>query len=278
MFFLVFFLCLFVCFFKINDYDIFWHLQIGNIFLDTGKILDHNRFSWTAPECSWIPTYWLFEVIVYGVFKYFGFNGLILLNGMIHGIIWGSLASYGSRFAREFFVLFLMLVAIDASLFHFMLRPHVFSFLGISLLLQILDPLRQGRLESGIFWKAALLFCLWANLHSGVVFGLAYLGLFIGVKIWEWRRDPNVERGLCLKLGMLFWVCAFASLVNPNGWNLFDYVFDHLSMDKVIALEELQPLSFTLHKKYAVCMILFFGLSRLQNSMQAKLCNQDFLC
>ncbi len=258
IFFIVFFLCVIVCFFKINDYDIFWHLKIGQIFFDTGKILDSNRFSWTAPEFSWIPTYWLFEVLVYAIFKCFGFSGLIFFNAVIHGITWGSLAIYCSRFVRVWWVLFLFVVAIDASVFHFMLRPHLFSFLGISLLIQMLDPLRQGVLTGKIFWKGALLFFLWANLHSGVVFGLAYLGLFLSIKVMEAHFSRE-----SLKYAVLGWVCVCASFVNPNGFEYLTYVFDHFSMARVISLEELQPLSFTLHKKHSAFLGFFFILSLL---------------
>jgi hypothetical protein len=257
-FFIIFILFFFACCFKINDYDIFWHLKIGQFFFDTGKILDSNHFSWTYPSFPWIPSYWLFEVLVYSVFKTFGFSGLIVLNAFIHAITWGSLAGHCSRFAREWFVLLLFVVAIDASVFHFMLRPHVFSFLGISLLIQILSPLCLNPINQKIFWKGALLFFLWANLHSGVVFGLAYLGLFLGIKILV---RPSKES---LKYCLLFFVCLSATFINPNGGDLFTYVFDHLSMNRVIPLEELQHLSFTMHPKHFVSLglflILFLGL------------------
>ncbi|NOY81381.1 MAG: hypothetical protein GXP31_10305 [Kiritimatiellaeota bacterium] len=240
------------CIFQVCSFDIFWHLEIGRIFWDTGRLIDRNLFSWTYPAHPWRPTYWLFEVLVYPLHRLAGAAGLILLRAGVLAGCWGLLARhFGRRGANPWLSIVVFLAAIDVSLFRFLVRPHIFSFLGLAILIVLLDRWRTAPYKACFLWELPLLFLFWANLHSGVVFGFAYFALFLAAlgievvvagtggplgRIARLFATPRLRRG-----ALLLGVCLAACLVNPTGWGLFRYVYDHLTMDLVIPIEELAP-------------------------------------
>ena len=125
------------CLFKLCSFDLFWHLGCGQYFFENLSIIDHNIFSWTYPDYPWIPTYWLFQAILYGIWKISGFTGLIILNALILASTWMILASTLENKGLLNLLTFILLMALaDLSLFRFMLRPHIFTFLGLSLLIR----------------------------------------------------------------------------------------------------------------------------------------------
>ncbi|MEI8078887.1 MAG: hypothetical protein WCH61_04565, partial [bacterium] len=270
-----------VSLFQICCFDTFWHLRIGEILWHGGGILSHNQFSWTFPEQAWRPTYWLFEAVLYPVFTLGGPVAWILAQALVLALAWGSLAGFlarrldpGGRYpVGGLLLLVIFLAAINVSLFRFMFRPHVFTFLGLSLLIQLLERWREDPANFTPWWQLPLLFLLWANLHSGVVFGLAYFvivltsvawdalrrrGLAVRGIRWWWREEPLLGRGLLLLLG-----AATVSLLNPTGPMFIAYVADHLRLDNVIQVEELAPLDVNQHAREAAVMGIFLILPPL---------------
>ncbi len=270
-----------VSLFQICCFDTFWHLRIGEILWHGGGILNHNQFSWTFPEQAWRPTYWLFEAVLYPVFTLGGPVAWILAQALVLALAWGSLAGFlarrldpGGRYpVCGLLLLLIFLAAIDVSLFRFMFRPHLFTFLGLSLLIQLLERWREAPDRFTPWWQIPLLFLLWANLHSGVVFGFAYFAIVLTSVAWDalrrhglalrdvrrwWREEPLLCRGLLLLLG-----AVAASLLNPTGPVFIAYVADHLRMDNVIQLEELAPLDVRLHAREAAVMGFFLILPPL---------------
>ncbi len=238
------------CIFQVCSFDIFWHLEIGRMFWDTGRLIDRNLFSWTYPGHPWTPTYWLFEALVYPLHRFAGATGLILLRAGVLATGWGLPARhFGRRGADPWLLLVVFLAAVDVSLFRFLVRPHIFSFLGLAVLIVLLDQWRTAPDKGCFLWKLPLLFVLWANLHSGVVFGFAYFALFLaesGIEVLgagsDGRRLARLLTSARLRRGaLLFGACLAACLINPTGWGLFRYVVDHLTMDQVIPIEELAP-------------------------------------
>lgn len=275
----VFLAVVLVCLFQVCSFDIFWHLRIGQIFWQTGQVFDHNRFSWTFPQFPWTPTYWLFEALVYPVFHLGGAPALVLMRGLVLAVCWASLAAcFRSARTNPWLLLLVFVAAVDVSLFRFMLRPHVFSYLGLALLICALKSCDDAGRGTRALWFTPLLFLVWTNLHSGVVFGFAYFGLFLagraGDVLGRSLRRGEGSRALWRDPLLRCAALAFAGsllgcLVNPTGWHFFAYVYDHLTMDTVIPVEELAPFSPLRHPKTAF-VVLWFTVLPLPLLLRAR--------
>lgn len=60
-----------------SDTDLWYHLNGGRYFYQTGSVARISFFSFIQPVKEWIDYYWLFQVIVYRVFQPWGYTGLI---------------------------------------------------------------------------------------------------------------------------------------------------------------------------------------------------------
>ena len=94
-------------------------------------------------------------------------------------------------------------------------RPHLWTLLGLVLLLTLLD--RQDAPTWSRSVAGALLFGFWANLHGGWITGAAVLAIYTGVRIVTERR--HVERWVAFAV-----ISIAGTLANPYGIGLWRFL------------------------------------------------------
>lgn len=147
------------------DTDLWYHLSGGRYFWQNGTIPRDAFFSYITPPKSWYDYYWLFQVIVYKIFQYTGYYGLVVLRCLLYFLT--------TLFICLFFVkrhesrtglligLFVFICYPMALTFREMLvRPYLFSFLFIVVFLYILELKRDK------IWLLPFLGILWCNIHG----------------------------------------------------------------------------------------------------------------
>jgi len=150
-----------------------------------------------------------------------------------------------ARGANILVALLLVLLAMSASMIHFLARPHVVSWLFTLAWLWILQSAERepsdGRMARGSrrLWALPLLMLVWVNVHGGFLVGFVLLGIFWLAALGRWfaanqnRIEESLEKIAASKrAGTLLWVgllCFAASLVNPYGWKLYEHVYAYLS-------------------------------------------------
>ena len=116
-------------------------------------------------------------------------------------------------------------------------RPHLFSFAAFAACTLLIETAAARRSAAPLWWAVALL-GLWSNLHVECVFGVVLLFAFAASE-WIWpRRLPRAEAGRALAVAT---AAASATLLNPYGWGLWQYLYENLSVQGVVAIAELLP-------------------------------------
>ena len=203
------------------DGDAGWHIQTGQLILQSRTVPHHDPFSFSRPDQTWFAWEWLADV-VFALFHTWGglqmvaaftvvalcASGTILLCWMLRrdAGLWISLA--------------VTLAAISASTIHYLARPHLFSLLFFPLALWILDEDR--RRASRRVWVLVPLSALWANLHGGFAAWLATLAVLSLVSAAS--RNWTALR----RYGSVTVACAAATLLNPYGWRLHAHIAAYL--------------------------------------------------
>lgn len=153
---------------------------------------------------------WLSEILFYLLWAGFGFGGLVALKAGLAcatGFVLDShLRRTGSSetLRAASLVLFAWLTQK-----RWMVQPEIFSALFLAVLLAALEgpaPFSPRKLA-----VHAGLFCLWANLHGGFVYGLVLYGIYL---------TPAQRISLPGKLACFSAILA-ATLVNPYGWRIY---------------------------------------------------------
>lgn len=229
----------------LEDAGIGWHIRAGQLILATHQIPRVDSFSSVMAGKTWFAWEWLYDVIVGGLAKIMGLNGVVWFNAVIIAMVFaGAFQQLIRRSVNLFLALLLVLLAISSSMIHFLARPHVVSWLFTLLWYIIVDRSERnafsGRgLRTPWVWSLPVIMLFWVNMHGGFVIGFVLLGIYWFSACWlRWRTKPGRIEDELLRIaatrqaGQLLWVaiiCGLASLLNPYGWSLHRHVFAYLS-------------------------------------------------
>jgi len=229
----------------LGDAGIGWHIRTGQQILATHTIPRADSFSSTMAGKPWFAWEWLYDVVVGKLEASLGLNGVVWFTAVVIAAVFAwTFRLLLARGTNVMIALVLVLLAVSASMIHFLTRPHVVSWLFTLAWFWILDSserncLRGDGRSSARIWILPLLMLVWVNVHGGFLLGFVLLGIFLVGAAWTWWRakEERIEEALqkiaagkrarsLFAVGML---SCIVSLVNPYGWNLYGHVYAYLS-------------------------------------------------
>ncbi len=213
----------------LRDPGTFWHTVVGERMLQTGRVIDDDPFSIRNEGVPWLAHQWLGECAMALLHRAAGLDGVTLGAATLLAAVfaWAAqrLRDAGIAFIR---VTTLVVLAIGASSFHFLPRPHLVSIALLGWTFARLCDCEAGRRPVRSLAWIVPAFVLWSNVHGGALGGLATLGLVsagwlvasgpVGRQMrhaWQ-DRSPSVALAACAAT----LACALATRINPFGWEL----------------------------------------------------------
>jgi len=245
-------LVLLVCMTRYADYDLWWHLRLGESIVSGSGIPWQDTFSYTANGRQQFVGEWLADSLIYLTFTSFGFTGLNLLKAVLVGValcfIYRHIRSVAGDDARSrLAAVATVLLVLFAIRFRLFVRPYLFSLSFLAVFLYLLERFRSGERGREIF-ILPLLMLFWANMSVGAVFGIFAVGLATALEIAcnrSWRLLP------VLLLSLL------ASLANPETYRLYTLAIDLTSDPYRTLIGEYQPMTidilFGSGLRYTIC-------------------------
>lgn len=203
------------------DGDTGWHIRVGDWIREHRAFPRQDFFSFSKPGAPWFAWEWGSEVWMSLLHEWAGLKGVLLGMGLILPIYLLILVRHMMwRGATALVAMTCVFLVCGSSAIHYLARPHLFTFLFLSVALWMID--RDRRRPDGWLWMLIPLSAVWTNLHGGFLSLVACLGLIsLGYLVQaEWRRGSRY--GLAA-LGALA-----ASLVNPYGYHLHLHVADYM--------------------------------------------------
>ena len=224
---LLFLLSLFV-FQKINltNIDLGRHIVNGKLFLNAQNfdisrdaLVHTNFFSYTNPDFPFINHHLGSGILFYIIFLILGFGGLSLLYG---GIILFStfLLFYIWRNKIPIFILFpIILFLIPLIGERTEVRPEVFGYLFISIIITLLLLYDSDRIQKKWLYTIPVLSLFFVNMHIYFIFYPFILGLFLFENLIRKNFIKVKNLSIVLSLSIL------ALFVNPYGFKGIIYPF-----------------------------------------------------
>lgn len=167
-----------VAFLPLSNPDLFWHLSAARRMRETLSIPTADWLSSTRAGAPWADFEWACQLLFDALYRAGGMHALWLFKAaMIAASAWlllKTLELYEADAPTSSAALALWGAS---SLTRSDIRPELFSLIGFGLVFLGMERRRLGRSVPGPAWWAAL-FCVWANLHPGFVYGLALIGLY----------------------------------------------------------------------------------------------------
>jgi hypothetical protein len=205
--------------------DAGFHLQSAKWMLENGKIITQDVFTYTSFGNDYFDLQWLYQLVLYGLYKLGKDELLVIFNSALISvsvlITW--LRSKSESAINILPELFLLLIIIGSQSLMFEIRPHVFSWLFLSLILLVLADYKAGITKQVYILPFIMLF--WVNFHSLAILGLVVIGIYVAGSYLE---EKKVNKHL-LQILLL----SFASfLINPYFLEGFLFPFKQFNLIK----------------------------------------------
>jgi hypothetical protein len=208
-----------------TDPDYFWHLRTGQIIVDELRVPMTDPFSFTKEGAHWVAHEWLSETLIYGAVSAGGYGlALAIFSSVALGALLltyrTSLTLGASRNAALVFFVWAGVMTFR----YWTVRPQVFTWLLFAAFIALCLEHQSGRAKR--LWLLPVIAVVWANLHLGVMFGLAVVGVYALSQTAEryvWKQPVSLKP-IWLALG----ACVAATLVNPNPLELLLYPLQYI--------------------------------------------------
>ena len=203
-----------------GDGDLGRHITIGNFILSNRTIPTQDIFTHTMRYKDFVPHEWLTGAIFALSVRLLRLDGTLIVTGIVLASAFTIV--YKQTIERGVFHLSAMLVtalAALASFLHWLVRPHIFSYLFIAVWVSILERAvkKDGKIK---LWILPVVMLLWANSHGGFFLGFLILGTYFAGWMWEfWNNQSTKQTGIFLaSSGVLSFAASF---INPAGNHLW---------------------------------------------------------
>ncbi|KXK55300.1 MAG: hypothetical protein IPM61_01255 [Chlorobi bacterium] len=190
---------------EIRDLDIGFHLKAGEWILENMRFPGNDPFTYTITDRPYIDMYWLYQVTLALTNNIAGPFGMVLLNGLAVGC---SIFLLFRRTAQLVtlnnpYVAPVLFVAVMTCSYFFFIRPHIFSWIFLNLLLFFLERYRRDR--SAALWPIALIMLLWVNTHALFILGwIVFFCYFVGDSLKNRKADVNLLKWSAIAVAACF--------------------------------------------------------------------------
>jgi tetratricopeptide (TPR) repeat protein len=217
---------------RVEDPDAWTHLALGRLMVETRGLPAHEVLVFPSGALPYHNTEWLYDVILFVVFRLGGLPGVVLLKAATAALAFWLLfkdatlprePTADSQWLRAVIAAAVLLACLPMVRYRFVERPDIVLMVFLSSTIYVLD----AYLFEGRRWLYALpaVHVLWANMHPSVVvtlvpFGAALAGGIALRLVDRWRGDPAPGTPSTAQLRVVAGVLIadlLASLLNPRG-------------------------------------------------------------
>lgn len=226
----IFFIALFLIFsLPPTDPDLGWHLRCGQEFWQGQGFCGQNHFTVLLENYSWPNHAWLYQAVIFPIFKFAGLWGLTIFNALLITAAFAFLYLAIKNFQLEKMLLILLTIYFGWGVFSFGIRSQLVGFFFFNLILYLLTKL-PAQIQHPPHRKHYLIYALipltmlvWANSHGSVILGLILIFLFnLGAAVGKRERI----------------ISGLVTLINPFGFRIYEEAWRHFAgvgLSKLIA-------------------------------------------
>jgi hypothetical protein len=217
-----------------HDPDVWWHLRTGEWILQHGAVPQTDPFSSFGAGQPWPAYSWLFELLIYQLFRWLGLVGLVAYTTTMAVCITVALHRLIQRLQTDFTIAALLTAVAAFSICRlYTPRPWLLSILFFALELDLLMEARSTGKIRRLLWLPVI-FALWANLHIQFIDGLVVL-VIAWAEAFLARKWTGIQTRLRLgRMSVVAAACVMATLANPYGWRIYRVAYELATQPDVL--------------------------------------------
>ncbi len=180
--------------------DYWFHLRAGSD-VAGGSIPRVDSYSFPSSGRPYVDLHWLFQLFLYGIHQLGGVKLAIWVKAVLVGVTFVLVYFHAARQSAPGVAAVAAILGVVLASERFMVRPEIFTFLLLAVLLLVLQRYRDR--PGSFVWWIPLLFVLWVNSEGIFVVGIGALG----AHVLEQFRDR--------RLWLVLAASIVATLLNP---------------------------------------------------------------
>ncbi len=199
-FFTTVFFCIFLLsFHQLSDHDLGFLLKGGQWIYEHKAVPNLDTYTYTVNKHAYIDSHWLFQLVIFILYKIGGVNLLNLFVSLIITSTFALLYSIGKQNTTK---LLLLLAAAICIQFRFHLRPEIISWLCLAWQLKILHNYVQK--PSTKIFLLLLVQLIWTNCHGLSIIGVFITFIFVATNFYKTKKiNKTLLLVLLLQTAML---------------------------------------------------------------------------
>jgi len=196
----------------LDDTDILWHLKTGEVIFHHGPP-HQDIYSFVAEGNEWIDAQWLFQLIIYLVYRLFGFPGMSWFLSFMIVLSWGIIFAQSYERNSYFLTLLICIISLWASRVRFTLRPEIFTFLFITIYLFIFES--HLKEPSRKIYLIPIMQIFWANLEGLWPIGISIIGFYFLEMMINYFYRKTLNKTQLKNMLIVLIASLTASLITP---------------------------------------------------------------
>ena len=248
-----------------------WHIFTGKMILESPThaipTTDFMTYGIHAGK-PWVAYEWLSDLVMALMVQLGGMN---LLGVFVSGVIALIFLLLYERCRTEgcHFITALTITVLGAltSSVHWLARPHLFTFFGVFIFATVLEDRYRDKIKGVKFFLPLILYMvIWTNAHPGFLIAFAMTGLYLVCSIINFFifSDSTSRAKSIAKIrdnGIALVAIVLATLVNPYGIKLYEYLSHYLKSSQKILAATQEYLSPNFHSDFSpICLAILFGI------------------
>jgi hypothetical protein len=221
--FFLFLMLLSYSFHTISDLDIWFHLKTGEWIIQHYQVPKTSLFSFPTENHPWHDIYWLFQVLIFLIYKISGINGLIFFKiSILYFSFFFLLKIRDKEKSIDYTIpVASLILAILVSNERFIIRPELMSYLFFAIFFYILYSYKYHKTR--YIYLLPILNIIWVNMHGLYVMGLVLMLAYLFGELFMWKvpmpfslDDSYVLKGKrYLTIVYVFFILFLSSIINP---------------------------------------------------------------
>jgi hypothetical protein len=220
----------------IYEPDLWWHLAHGREDA-AGRTVRTNVFSAGFADYRQQFTTWLFDTTLYAAWTGAGPAGVQLVQFGLLVLTLGCLYAACRVRAPAWSAAAVLMLGFFILEPRAIPRPHLVSFAGMAAVTLAIERAAARQSLRPLVWTIPGV-ALWSNFHVECLFGVAAIGMFA---FGELVKPAALSRPQAVRAMLIAAACGLATMANPYGWGLAAYLYENMSVPRILAIAELRP-------------------------------------
>lgn len=248
---------------QLTDPDYFWHLKTGEYILTHGELPRGDIFSFTKLGQPWILHEWLFEVVLYALFKWQGVMAVKVFAASLATTLMVISNQLLKKITAYPTVAFCFLLA---SFIPFCMgispRPQLVTYIFLISFIYVLLSYKYLN-ETRCLVALPLIMLIWVNAHGVYMLGLMLLGIFVACEwgnYWIAATWDGRDKAKLIQLTKIALATLLMSSINPWFVSHWLYPFQVMNSVSCESISEWQSPNFHQwsYKYYLILVLIFF--------------------